>query len=198
MEDIDYIKRRNKERKIRELDIATESIFLNFEMHFKERSLFKNQVYIKIPEEFIEMPSNWVRIKYPSENRPEIILTSPDSTMDFTFSLIEDESESANVFDLITSAKAVIKRKNPANLFYNLKILKSNFDLDIGYCDYLGYALDGDVYVVMYVTRIEEQLLLGTFCCPKESMESWKVIIPQVLKTIHKNEQRSDEDGKRK
>lgn len=196
MKDIEYIKNRNKQRKINEMNIALESIFLNIEMHFKERGLFEKQLYIHIPEEFIKMSEISQKIKYPSENRPEIILTSADSTVNFTFSLLPLKNQTTSIFDTITAIKAVVKRKNPANLFYHLKVIKSTDGNEIGYCDYLGYALDGDIYNVMYVMIVNKKLLLGTFCCPKGSMEQWKVIIPQILKTICTEKNGGEENGR--
>ena len=54
---------------------------------FSEIPLFNDQFTIMLPDSFVDMPSEIAKIKYPSEQRPQIIKTSMDTTINFAFNL---------------------------------------------------------------------------------------------------------------
>jgi hypothetical protein len=56
-------------------------------MEFERVKLFDGKMDIMLPSSFIDLPSNLARIKYPSEQRPHIIKTSLDTSVNMTFSL---------------------------------------------------------------------------------------------------------------
>lgn len=52
---------------------------------------------LMLPDTFVDMPSSIVKLKYPSEQRPQIIKTSLDASVNFTFSLFNQEFEDSQV-----------------------------------------------------------------------------------------------------
>ena len=60
---------------------------------FEERVLSEDGTKMLLPSDFIEMPEEILKVKYPMEKRPQIIWSNEDSTIDFTFSLLEPEPE---------------------------------------------------------------------------------------------------------
>ncbi len=55
---------------------------------FKKASLFNELIHIHLPEQFVLMPDLIKAVKYPSQNAPELIMTSLDSTVNIGFNLM--------------------------------------------------------------------------------------------------------------
>lgn len=70
-------------------------------------SIFYGKVSILLPEGFIDMPSEIARIKYPSEQRSQEIMTSDDGTVNFTFSLFEADFNEGQLYYFIFSKSSM-------------------------------------------------------------------------------------------
>ena len=57
-------------------------------VEFEEIKLFNESMSILLPKSFIDLPDSMKKIKYPSEQRPHIIKTSLDTSVNFGFSLL--------------------------------------------------------------------------------------------------------------
>ena len=79
---------------------------------FKEVMLFDEKVKIMLPDTFVDMPSAIVKLKYPSEQRPQIIKTSLDTAVNFTFSLFNQELEESQVGRGIEQCREIIRKVN--------------------------------------------------------------------------------------
>lgn len=77
-----------------------------------------------LPEGFVDMPPEMARIKYPSEQRPQEIRMNGDGTVNFTFSLFEAGLEEQQIEDALGQFKSVIRKVNPAFVFYDLAVEK--------------------------------------------------------------------------
>ena len=55
---------------------------------FERQKLFHDKLSIMLPTTFVDLPSNLAKIKYSSEQRPQIIKTSLDTTVNWGFSLL--------------------------------------------------------------------------------------------------------------
>lgn len=115
--DEQIIELRRKEKAASE-DIHGDGITINGELlTFKETLLFKDKMSIWLPESFVDMPSKIARIKYPSEQRPQIIKTDLLGSTNFAFNLFSKPIEPAQMQSAADGMKAILKKVNPANIF---------------------------------------------------------------------------------
>lgn len=155
--------------------------------HFEHRALYDGKFSMKLPSHFEQLPEELVERKYPSIFRPKYVFANETGTIAFTFSLLDYPLMSDKVSDCILGFKAAIKRTNPANVFYDMKTISLG-DSKLGYCEYLGYAVDDDIFYIIFVTPIgDEQFLYGTFSCPKKSKDDWHPLVHQMIRTIVDN-----------
>ena len=56
---------------------------------FRQDALFDNKMSVMLPDNFEDMSPEAAKSKYPMEQRPQVIKTSEDTKINFTFSLIE-------------------------------------------------------------------------------------------------------------
>ena len=150
---------------------------------FEPRLLFDDRVSIMIPERFGIMDAAKAKIKYPSENRPQLIYSDASCRINLLFNLMDEPLQETEILNRMLDYRAVIKRTNPANVFYEWKILKRN-EGKVGYFDYKSYAIDDDIYNIMFVTNVQDKLLLGAFNCPLTHKKDWKLLVLQMLNTI--------------
>lgn len=152
-------------------------------MEFEEVKLFDEKMSIMLPKEFVDMPSNLARIKYPCEGRPQIIKTDLSGGINFTFSMFESQIKKEQIEGVSKGFKSIIKKMNPANMFFEEKTDDLG-ESKISWFDYKGFALDGKIYTLVYVTSINGRVLHGIFNCKYDLVKEWKPIVRQVIMSI--------------
>ncbi len=179
--DKQIIEMRNKNRK----KSLEEGIFIKGEFtEFEDVSLFDEKMTIKLPKTFIDMPMKLAKIKYPSNQRPQIIKTDLLGATNFTFNLFDEKVENTQLPDVASGFKSIIKKVNPANIFYEEKTEEIESGVVISWFDFKGYAIDTQIYYIYYVASIDGKLLHGIFNCMIEDLEEYKEIAFMVIKTI--------------
>ncbi|QES75404.1 hypothetical protein F3K33_22405 [Clostridium diolis] len=138
---------------------------------------------IYIPKDFQDMPLEARKFKYPSENRPEIIKCNEDGSIAVTFKLIESILTEEYVEQLRDMMKAINKRLNPANIYFDEEILEVDRK-NIGYFDFKSSAIDDFLYNYMFFLSLEGKTVIGTFSCIFRDYAEWKDIIMQMVNTI--------------
>ncbi len=179
--DKEIIEMRNKNRK----KSLEDGIYIKGEfVEFEDVSLFDNKMTIKLPKTFIDMPMKIASIKYPSNQRPQIIKTDLLGATNFAFNLFDQKVEDNQLSGVASSFKALIKKVNPANIFYEEKTEELEGGELISWFDFKGYAIDTQIYYIYYVARIDGKLLHGIFNCMIEDLKEYKEVAFMVIKSI--------------
>lgn len=150
------------------------------EYHFQREPLFDGKATILLPKEFVNMPLSLAKQKYPMEQRPEIIKTSMDTSVNFAFSLLPQQIEPDQIREAVKQFFAVVKRMQPANRFFDIK-LEVMEKVTIGWFDFRSPGLDEPLYTMMAFTALEQKLFYGVFNSAFRLMEDWKPIAVQVF-----------------
>lgn len=150
-------------------------------IRFKETQILSDKVSVMLPEGFVEMPQRIAKIKYPSEQRPQVIMTSDDGTVNFTFSLYDTEFNERQIEDALGQFKAVIRKVNPAFVFYDFVV---ESDKALGWFDFKSYGLDEQIYNVMYLLPVEGKLMHGIFNCLYRDILEWKEAVHQIMMSV--------------
>ena len=144
---------------------------------------------IMLPTTFVTMPQSMVKVKYQSENRPQVIKTSLDTRVNFTFSLLSQPIRPEQITPLAKQFKTVVQRVSPANVFYDLKEEQTGAEVPLCWFDYKGYAVDEQIYYMMYVTPWgSDKLLHGTFNCRFRDKDEWKEAARQAILSLKMEE----------
>ncbi|AOR25101.1 hypothetical protein [Clostridium taeniosporum] len=150
---------------------------------FGESEFFDEKLKIYIPKDFDDMSLAARKLKYPSENRPEIIKCNEKGNICITLNIIDSPLDEEHVEELKNGMKMIIKKTNPANVFYEDGVLKVH-SKNIGFFDFKSYAIDDSLYNLMFFLEFKEKTLMGTFSCLYKECEEWRDIAFQVIKTI--------------
>lgn len=151
---------------------------------FSRREFPEHKISMVLPEQLVVMPSNIARVKYPSEFRPELIMTTPDQNLDFTLhyhrNVVLDPLEAVEVAE---SFRMSGKRMYPASVFSHVDKIDT-VNTVVSYYGFQAPAFDADIYSINFVISIEKRLLLGSFNYLYENQAKWDMLIDQMLETI--------------
>ena len=181
-EDFLKLKRREKYAKYSTLETG---IYIKDELvEFEPRDIPELNINASLPKTFVRMPLSIAKIKYPSETRPQMIFTSLDTTVNFTFSVYPQDVPLDQVKRVAEQMKAMLKKVSPANIFYDLQAEVAE-NRALCWFNYKSYAIDDQIYTIMYLLAAEKgKILHGTFSCRFDSMNEWNRAAIQVIQSV--------------
>ena len=109
---------------------------------FEEIGLFDSKMYIMLPKSFQDMPMEQAKLKYPMEQRPQVIKTNERTDINFTFSLLEQPIANRQVKIMRDSLKRVLRSARP-----DMKFLEDGLEEienhTIGWFEFISNGIDG-------------------------------------------------------
>ena len=179
---LDYINA--VEKREAKKDICSGSVKIGKRYYeFQETKFFEEKLGIYIPKDFEDMPIEARKFKYPSESRPEIIKSNEDGSIAITLNIIDSPLDEERVEELKDGMKMIIKKTNPANVFYEDGVIEVK-SKNIGFFEFKSSAIDDFLYNLMFFLEFEEKTLMGTFSCLYKDYKDWRDIAFQVVNTV--------------
>ena len=177
------IEARRKEAQ-KELNIREDGLIVNGEqIDFQEVLLFHEKMTILLPTSFVDMPQKIARIKYPSEQRPQIIKTDLLGSTNFAFNLFDKTIKPVQMQSAADGMKSILKKVNPANIFYESGTEPLGETM-LSWFEFKGHGIDTQIYYIVFLTSIGGKLMHGIFNCAVADMEAWKEAAFQVIRSI--------------
>ncbi|WP_310603813.1 hypothetical protein [Anaerosporobacter sp.] len=196
--------------KVNERGDIYKGVYIKEELfEFERQELFEGTMSIMLPKKFIDMPYEYAKIKYPSENRPEIIKTNEMGDVNFTFSVVDTILTNEMVKEAKEGMRMIIKRIQPANVFFDneeMNIWEDNVAIEkesigtknsnendaieerecitIGWFDFKSHGLDEKIYQFWYCFPMEGKMVHGIFNCIYSDHILWKPLLLQVIQSI--------------
>lgn len=177
------IKAMNQGKAILNGDIYTGINMRGDLLKFREEVLFEERMSIMLPVDFSDMDEKIAKLKYLMEQRPKVIKTNEQASIDFTFNLLDVELSSKQVSSLIDVFYNTIKSVHPSNIFYEKKteVLEQ---FSVGWFDFKSHGVDVKIYNIMYCLPIAGKTMHGVFNCPMSEIEVWKPCALEVMRSI--------------
>lgn len=152
-------------------------------LKFCEVLLFENSVGVVLPTTFLNMLPNEAEKKYPSGQRPQIIKTNEDGTVNFVFNLIEQKMEIHQLEEIIHDFVRVMKRLYPTNICLDIK-KGVGINLPYASMEFTSMAVNENLYNMLIVSLIGEKLLMMLFNCPFRIRNEWSFCLSQIRENI--------------
>ncbi|MDI9208233.1 hypothetical protein MT361_06660 [Clostridium butyricum] len=150
---------------------------------FENMEFFNNELKIFIPKDFVDMSMEDRKFKYPSESRPEVIKCNDDGSICITLNIIDSPLSEDKVEELKNGMKMIIRKTNPANVFYEDGLIEVN-SKNIGFYEFKSSAIDADLYNLMFFAEFMGKTLMGTFSCKYEVYKEWRDIAYKMICTL--------------
>lgn len=165
-------------------DIKAQGVLINGEfIKFCMRTIDDN-AELYIPEDFIDMPEEIQLMKFPSVNRPQKIFTSLDGSVNFAFSIVENQISDNQIESLTEQMEEVISKSNPAAVFYQEVSESLANGRPICMFDFKSFGVDEQLYNMVCFTQLSCGTLHGTFICLDRDADEWKNMAWEAFKTI--------------
>ena len=183
---------RNRARKEKYATLETGMYIMNELVPFERRMLFGGKISIMLPESFVNLPSDLAKAKYMSEQRPQIIMTSLDTTVNIGLSYMDVKVEISQIKEIMNQSKSALKNTNPAIIFHDSKV-EEDIDLPLAWFEFKSYGLDKSVYNLMFVARAHSKMLHGSFNCSYDNALEWREAARQMVYYIREVKENQNE-----
>ena len=121
--------------------------------------------------------------KYPSGNRPTLVYTNEDGTVNFAFNHTENKIREANLPDVLP---VFVQQFN--SIYPQIEWLKKGIETVNGksfiVMEFITSAVDSKIYNLMYITELEGRMLMCNFNCLDHEKAEWESKAKQSLNSV--------------
>lgn len=172
----------NGEKKFK-IKTENKAVIFDTEYHF-EKTAFLSNLTLNFPNNFSPLDEEIAKLKYPYEDRPNLILASPDKKINFCIDKLEIESSEPK--EIINIFCSVFKKTNPSNVLIEIDCVNSLIG-EISYFDMIKIGLDINIYFLLFVFIIDESVIFGNFNMPITYKKEWKPFAIDILKSFERD-----------
>ena len=169
------------------IDLTKEQILYGEAYQFVPEQFSDQCLEIMVPKSFFPMPEELAAEKYLAAQKPQVILTNWDGTIDITLNLLEGSLKAEQIPLCLQKLKDTIREVYPATLFFDEEQMETD-GTTVAYMDFKSFSLGGPIYNIMFVSAIRGRPLIGTFNCSFEYWEQWRPVVFEILKTVREIE----------
>lgn len=152
-------------------------------IEFTRVGFYDNQIQMSMPKTFELMEQDLMTLKYPSSQRPDYIYTSESTSVNITMKMMQQQLKAEELEDFAHVMRNMLQRMQPAAKMMDFDTNEIN-GAQISYFDFITPALDSDIYNVMFLFMVGEQVAVGSFNCLKKEMSMWQPLAYGMMETI--------------
>lgn len=152
-------------------------------IYFERRLFAEDSISMMVPKNFVPMTQEAAKIKYPSEHRPETILTDETGTINLMFQYMEGEVDSETIETFRNQVFGLMKYTNPGIKEREV----GEVDIEnhrIAYVEFTNNALGGKLYNLMFYISVKGRPLMGSFNCITKDVKYWQPVAVEMMKSI--------------
>lgn len=176
---------KREQRKKETYTTLEEGLYLGGEVVSFERKELFELFSIMLPAEWKQMPPEYAKVKYPSEFRPQIILTTDDLEVNMGFTVFSEKVQCDDMGELTERIRSVIHRDNPNYLIYACETLP---EVKGCWFSFRSHAMDSDLYNMLLLLSVKNRLVQGSFNCPYRDYTEWKKAVLMMWDSIKERE----------
>lgn len=152
-------------------------------IYFERRMLLNEEISMMLPEKFELMNEDIARRKYPSEHRPELIMTDETGTVNLMFQYMEGEVTDETVEALRNQVFGMMKRVNPGIKEQEIGTMQIS-GKTVPYVEFSNPVIDGKLYNLMFYLSVNGRPLMGSFNCQTKVMKYWRSVAFEMVQSI--------------
>lgn len=152
-------------------------------INFERQLLAKQTITMMVPTNFSEMSQEMARIKYPSEHRPETILTDGLGVTNLMFQYMDENVSNDTIEQFRNQVFGMMKRVNPGLKEREIGALDVK-ETKIAYVEFSNNTMDGKLYNLMFYLPVDGKPLMGSFNCQTKEMKYWREPVFEMLRSI--------------
>ena len=166
-------------------------------IYFEERRFVGDRIAMMVPEDYKDLDESSIKIKYPSENRPQKILSDAAGSSNILFSYMDEPMKNDDAQTVRDGILEIMLRVNPGIKLQStgLEVIS---DKNVAYIEFSNPTIDSKLYNLMFFMELDGKTLMGSFNCPTKSIKYWKNSAFEMMRSIRvleSGEKEQDEDG---
>ena len=178
--DEEILEKREEAKKEKYCSLET-GIYMDGTMIYFNNIEILEEFRVFLPDTMKQMPKEFARVKYPSEFRPHIILTTLDFSVNMGFSVFPNGVPCDDLPQMALRMRAAIHRSSPDCQLFPCEDLQK---IPGTWFAFRSHAMDTDVYNMILVTTIDGKLVQGSFNCYYKDYQKWKEFVLMMWETI--------------
>jgi len=151
---------------------------------FASRPLLDGKISITMPEEWHEMELELVKIKYPYESRPSLVMTDDTTAINFTVNHIPQALKPDQLTMFMNTMKNFMSKMTKAQFIEDGLLEAEEKVMGKSWFDFVVPGIDDELYNLMFFMSLDQRALVMTFNCLKQDQIRWKPIVFDMLKTF--------------
>ncbi len=151
---------------------------------FERKILCNGEFSMIMPTAFDVIKSEYIALKWDTENSPEFIYTNETLDINMTFSFCSDEHIETDISKIQKSMEKNIKEINENITFIENDILETKEGLLISHFSFPLYIQKQKILEVLFLFFVNHKCTVATFHCPYSQKRDWLNITKQMILSI--------------
>lgn len=152
------------------------------EPNLAERALLSGKLSLLVPQSFTQMSEEMLRIKYPAERRPTIVLTNPEGSVNVAVNHTGNSLRPDQLREAHAAMDQTFRNVYPSAKWNRSEVVSINgrqfFVLDLR-----TPAMDTEIRNIMGGTSLDGRFLIITFNCTKELEPEWEGVGQRIIES---------------
>lgn len=158
---------------------------LSINNELKEKKVLNDKISLLLPLDFKLMDNETLIIKYPNTgNRPTEVYTNDKGSINIAFNHTTNALRKEELSQVKTVIRQQLLNTKGVTIINSSSVKINNIDFVI--IEFMSKAIDTEIYNKMFITSLENRLLLGTFNCTSKDLNTWKPISNKIISSIKK------------
>lgn len=150
-------------------------------------NLLDGKLTVDLSDGFGLMGEEMLEAKYPASNRPTLVYTNENGTVNFAFNHTTNKIPKGKLPEILPAFVGQFNSIYSQIEWFKKDVEKVN-GKDFVVLEFITPATDSKIYNIMYVTVIEGRMLMCSFNCLESQRNEWEFKAKESLNSIVINE----------
>jgi hypothetical protein len=147
------------------------------------KKVLDSNLNILIPSDFVLMSEDMLNTKYPIAGaRPSEVYTNAAGSINIALKLTQNQVTQENLPEVESALKNQFT--STPNIILNSSEIKLINGQKFVILDFYSQAVDTKIYNLMFVTSLNDRMLIGTFNCTIENLAQWKSVGQKIINSV--------------
>jgi hypothetical protein len=170
-----------EEEKIEEVVIYKEKVLPSIVL--EKRQLLGGKLSVDLPKGFDLMSKEMLASKYPANNRPTLVYTNENGSVNFGFNHTQNKLPKNRLKDYLPAFVKQFGGIYPSIEWFDKKVKKLD-NRDFIVLEFITPAIDSKIYNLMHITVLDGKMLMCTFNCTESQKAEWETKAKESLNSI--------------
>lgn len=148
-----------------------------------ERTVMGQRISVLVPNDFMAMSDEMLKLKYPSDRRPTEVLTNEAGSINVAFNHTENPMAPNEVADAHPVLEQMFRNLYPSARWNRSELVRRG-GRDFVLFDFWTPAVDTQVRNIMLCTSVQGRFLLAGFNVARELEEVWGPIAERIIDSV--------------